>query len=251
MDLLLGKIALITGATRGIGKATASIFARNGAKVLLNGRNEQELKLLADEINELTEFHVRRAEVVAYDVCDDNETKRTFQYIQKQYKRLDVLVNNAGILDDALLGMIQYSQLQQTMETNLFATISHMQWSARLMQRQKTGAIINISSIIGRVGNAGQVVYGASKAGVIGATLSAAKELASYNIRVNAIAPGFIDTDMVKQLPESKYLERLQSIAMQRIGKPEEVANTALYLASDLSSYVTGQVIGVDGGMLI
>ena len=134
---------------------------------------------------------------------------------------------------------------------NVFASLYHMQYAARLMTRNNAGSIINIASIIGRFGNAGQTVYGASKAAVIGATQSAAKELAPQSIRVNAIAPGFIDTDMVHQLAEDKFRERLASIRMGRIGQPADIANAALFLASDLSAYVTGQVLGVDGGMIV
>ncbi len=248
MKLLDGKVILVTGASKGIGRATAVAFAEQGAQLVINGRNQQTLRALADEIAEVTGS---RPELAVYDVGVESEVKQAFQVIQKQYKKLDVMVNNAGVLDDALLGMIRMQQLEATMSANLFGTIYHMQYAARLMQRQQAGSIINLSSIIGRVGNAGQVVYGASKAGVIGATMSAAKELARYNIRVNAIAPGFIDTDMARQLTEEKFAERVNSVAMGRIGKPSEVANVALFLASDLSSYVTGQVVGVDGGMLI
>jgi 3-oxoacyl-[acyl-carrier protein] reductase len=162
-----------------------------------------------------------------------------------------VLVNNAGILQDALLGMIPDAMIRQTIDVNTVGPIYHVQEASRLMARNKSGSIINVTSIIGRFGNEGQAVYGASKAALIGLTLSAAKELARHNIRVNAVAPGFINTDMVKQLTEQKYGERMKSIKMGRIGEPEDVANAILFLASDLSSYVTGQVLGVDGGMLI
>ncbi len=248
MKLLEGKVVLVTGASKGIGKATAVIFAEQGAKLVINGRNQQALCALADE---LAEVAGSRPELAVYDVSVESEVKQAFQMIQKQYKKLDVLINNAGVMDDALLGMIRMQQLETMMSANLFGTIYHMQYAARLMQRQQAGSIINFSSIIGRVGSAGHVVYGASKAGVIGATMSAAKELARYNIRVNVIAPGFIDTDMVRQLTEKKFAEQVNNIAMRRIGKPSEVANVALFLASDMSSYVTGQVVGVDGGMLI
>jgi 3-oxoacyl-[acyl-carrier protein] reductase len=177
--------------------------------------------------------------------------KELFQAIFKQYKRLDVLLANAGILDDALLGMVTKSQIDRVFGANVFGLIYSAQYASRLMARGGGGSIINIASIIGTNGNAGQVVYGGSKAAVLGITKSLAKELASSQIRVNAIAPGFIDTAMTQGLPAAKYSERLESIAMQRIGTPEDVAKAALFLASDLSTYVTGQCIGVDGGMLI
>ena len=172
-------------------------------------------------------------------------------WIKKNVGQLDAVVNNAGILDDALLGMVNEKQVSHTLAVNTEAVIYHMQYASRLMMKQKSGSIVNVSSIIGRVGNAGQTVYGASKAAVIGATYSASKELAPYNIRVNAVAPGFIETAMTKQLSQEKYEQRLSEIKMGRIGTAEEVANVILFLASDYSSYVTGQVIGVDGGMVI
>lgn len=246
--LLEGKIVFITGASKGIGRATALVCAKHGALLVINGRNEEQLITLADEIEEIS---AKRPLIVNYDVANIDDMKKAFQRIHREYKRLDVLINNAGILYDSLLGLIQPSRLEELMAVNLNAVIYHMQYAARLMLRQKKGSIINISSIFGRLGEAGQVAYSASKAAVIGATRSAAKELASANIRVNAVAPGFIETDMTTQIPFEKFQERLGSIKMGRIGRPEEVANSILFLASDLSSYITGQVIGVDGGMVI
>ena len=179
------------------------------------------------------------------------KSKKHLCGLKKNVGQLDAVVNNAGILDDALLGMVNEQQLSRTFAVNTEAVIFHMQYASRLMMKQKSGSIINVSSIIGRVGNIGQTVYSASKAAVIGATYSAAKELAVHNIRVNAVAPGFIETDMTKQLSANKFEERLKEIKMGRIGKAEEVANVIIFLASDQSTYVTGQVIGVDGGMVI
>ncbi|MHA6481261.1 SDR family NAD(P)-dependent oxidoreductase [Paenibacillus sp. strain BS8-2] len=246
--MLKNKISLITGASRGIGYATAVQFAKHGATLVLNGTSQKRLAHVREQLQ--VEYAID-VHILPYDVRNSTEIKDAFLWIKKNLGRLDVLVNNAGILDDALLGMINEKQMTDTFSINVEAVIYHMQFASRLMTRQQSGSIINVSSIIGRTGNAGQVVYASSKAAIIGATYSASKELGPYNIRVNAVAPGFIDTDMTKQLSDDKYAQRLSEIKMNRIGKPEEVANTILFLASDLSSYVTGQVIGVDGGMVI
>ncbi|MEE1131339.1 MAG: SDR family NAD(P)-dependent oxidoreductase [Caryophanon sp.] len=241
------RVLLITGATRGIGYATAKLAVDQGWTVILNGRDEKRLAKVQEELG----INGENTYVLPYDVTDVVAVKQAFMWIKKNVGQLDAVVNNAGILDDALLGMVNEQQVSRTLAVNTEAVIYHMQYASRLMMKQKSGSIVNVTSIIGRVGNAGQTVYGASKAAVIGATYSASKELAPYNIRVNAVAPGFIETDMTKQLTEDKFQQRLSEIKMGRIGKPEEVANMILFLASDMSSYVTGQVIGVDGGMVI
>ncbi|MFJ7185420.1 SDR family NAD(P)-dependent oxidoreductase [Lysinibacillus xylanilyticus] len=243
----MNRTILITGATRGIGYATAVQAAKQGWTLILNGRDETRLAEIKEE---LAVFGVT-VHTLSYDVCEVDAIKQAFMWIKKNLGQLNAVVNNAGVLDDALLGMVNDKQVSQTLAVNTEAVIYHMQYASRLMMKQKSGTIVNVSSIIGRVGNAGQTVYGASKAAVIGATYSAAKELAPYNIRVNAVAPGFIETDMTKQLSQEKYEQRLSEIKMGRIGTAEEVANVILFLASDFSSYVTGQVIGVDGGMVI
>ncbi|BEE17204.1 3-oxoacyl-ACP reductase [Aeromonas enteropelogenes] len=246
--LLQGKRVVITGAGRGIGLAIARQFAAQGAELWLNGRDEQAITQMAEALG--VEFGVPCIPL-CFDVADPQAVKQAFQQLFGQTRQLDVLVNNAGVLDDALLGMVQQQQIERTFATNSYSTLYCSQYAARLMQRSGGGSIINMASIIGRVGNAGQAVYAGSKAAVIGITQSLAKELAASQIRVNAIAPGFIDTDMARSLPPAKFDERVASIAMGRIGTPDEVASVALFLASDLSRYVTGQVIGVDGGMLI
>lgn len=246
--LLKGKVAWVTGASRGIGKATALSLAAQGAVVILSASNMEHLKDTGQQIKKITG---REPFLIGYDVADYTKIKEAFATVFKKFKRVDIMVNNAGILIDSLLGMVTPEMLQRTFAVNTYAVIYHMQYASRLMARYKSGTIINVSSIIGRVGNEGQVVYAASKAAVIGATMSAAKELAPLNIRVNAVAPGFIDTDMVKQLSPEKYTERVAGIKMKRAGQPEEVAKTILFLASDESAYVTGQVLGVDGGMLV
>jgi 3-oxoacyl-[acyl-carrier protein] reductase len=244
-----GKVALITGSTRGIGWASAKALAEAGAAVVLNGSHD------ADVLQQRTEALKNEFDTPCIglfgSVSDPASVKQCYRTIFDRFKRLDILVNNAGVLSDALLGMISSEMIEQVVSTNLLGCIYHLQEASRLMGRNKSGSIINVSSMIGRVGNEGQAVYGASKAGVIGLTLSASKELAPKNIRVNAVAPGLIETDMTKALPEQKYHERLRSIKMGRIGQPEDIANAILFLASDLSAYITGQVLGVDGGMLI
>lgn len=241
------SVALVTGAIKGIGYAVAEKLGASGAHVIINGRNQQNL----DTAIEALKTQNISCDGLLFDVRSESEVKQAFQTIFKQYKRLDVLVNNAGVLDDALIAMVSQNQIIKTYETNVFGAVYCSQYASRLMQRAKSGSIINISSIIGTHGNVGQVVYGGSKAALIGMTKSLAKELAESNIRVNAIAPGFIETDMARSIPDEIFKERLNSIKMKRIGKPEDIANVALFLSSELSSYVTGQVIGVDGGMLI
>ena len=185
------------------------------------------------------------------DVSDEVRVKDLFQAVFKAHKRLDVLLANAGVLDDALIGMVNRAQIERVFGVNTFGLLYCAQYASRLMARGGGGSIVNVSSIIGTHGNVGQAVYAGSKAAVIGITKSLAKELADRTIRVNAIAPGFIDTAMTRQLSETKYAERVASIRMGRIGTPQDVARVALFFASDLSAYVTGQVVGVDGGMLI
>ena len=243
------KVAFITGSTRGIGWSTARFFAEQGATVLLNGVSNRDL--LDARVGEIKKEFGVECEGFLFDVSDPNSVKRCYSAIFKTYKQLDILVNNAGIMDDRLLAMVSPENIDRTFNVNVKAMIYNMQYASRLMARKESGSIINVASIIGRVGNAGQVVYGGSKAAVIGLTLSAAKELAPQNIRVNAVAPGFIDTDMVKSMSTEKFEERINSIKMNRIGSPEDVAKAICFFASGLSTYVTGQVLGVDGGMLI
>ena len=245
---LADKVVWITGASRGIGQGIALTCAREGAQTVLVAREYDHL-LQTDEIIRAEKLHAPIK--MAYDITDAHECGMAFSEVFKKTKRLDVLVNNAGIMQDALLGMITSAQVESTFAVNVFSSIYHMQYAARLMSKNKNGSIINVSSIIGCVGNAGQTVYGASKAALIGATYLAAKELASQRILVNAIAPGFIDTDLAKQLSPEKFQQKLDLVAMKRIGTPDDIARAVLFLGSDMSEYITGQVLGVAGGMLV
>lgn len=246
--LLEDKVIFITGSSRGIGRFTALEMASHGAFVILHGQQEERLSAVADEIKEISGS---KPLAFAYNVTDMDDMKRAFKDIQAKYGQLDGLVNNAGLLKEGLLGMLRPEDVQQTMDVNLHAVLYHMQYASRIMMRKKSGSIINISSILGITGEAGHVAYAASKAAVIGATKSASKELARANIRVNTIAPGFIQTDLLNHLTPEQFEQRVKSIPLGRAGSPEDVAKTAVYLASDLSVYVTGQVIGVDGGMTV
>ena len=247
-NLLKDKIVLITGCNRGIGRAILERFAQHGATVYAGARQENSLNHISLE---LTNKHHTSIIPTYFDVTNALAVKKVFQKIFKEQKKLDCIVNNAGIMQDALIGMATKTNLEETFAVNVFAPIDMIQYAAKLMKRQKSGSIINISSIVGRNGNAGQIVYSASKGAVIAMTKTAAKELAPFNIRVNNIAPGMIDTEMFRSIGEYRIQEKLSNIGMGRLGSPEEVADTAVFLASDMSVYVTGQTIGVDGSAII
>lgn len=242
----MSKVALITGATRGIGKQIAITLAKEGFDIAVNYRTANDS--LNETIKEIESYGVRcigvQGDVSAFEDCE-NMTK---QVIEK-FERIDVLVNNAGITKDMLFIRMKEEDFKQVIDVNLMGTFNMTKNVSQYMVKQRTGRIINISSIVGIDGNAGQANYSASKAGIIGLTKSLAKELAGRNILVNAIAPGFIETDMTSVLKDDVKTNILNSIPLKREGKPEEVANVVKFLASDDSSYITGQVISVDGGM--
>jgi 3-oxoacyl-[acyl-carrier protein] reductase len=237
---LTGKVAIITGCNRGIGNAILDLFIENGAIIFAVARKAESLQKY-NNIEQVIPCYL--------DVTDKNAVRNLFLTIKKQFGKLDILVNNAGVMQDALLGMITDTQVHTTFDVNVFASITMMQYASKLMVKQQSGSIINLSSIMGLYGNAGQIVYSASKGAVIAMTKSAAKELASQHIRVNAIAPGIIATDMLFSVSPEK-LDLLKSkVAMGNLGSTNNVANAVLFLASDLSEYISGQILGVDGMM--
>lgn len=248
MELLKDKICLVTGTSRGIGMAVLKKFAEEGAIVYANSRTDHKMDNICRELGQQYRTTIIP---VYFDIRDEKNAKDVIQLIKKRHNRLDVLVNNAGIMKDALIGMIDTDMMWEIFDVNVFATIRMMQLANRLMSRQKTGSIINMSSIVGIAGNAGQTVYSASKGAVAALTKTAAKELAPLHVRVNAVAPGIIDTDMFQSIGEEKIKEYLSKIRMGRPGIPEEVANACVFLASNLSEYVTGQVLRVDGATII
>lgn len=243
------KVAVVTGGSRGIGLAVSEALASHGCHVVALSHSDPATA--AAVAAGLQDKYGQECLGLACDSASPDQIRAVYRQTRSTFRRLDCLVNNAGILEDALIGMITDDLVERVLAVNTAGPIHHLQAAARLMKRSGGGSIINMSSIIGRVGNTGQTAYAASKAAVIGMTLSAAKELAPEGIRVNAVAPGFIRTDMTAALPPEKFDERVSAVKMGRIGEPEDVAATVLFLASDLSTYVTGQVIGVDGGMLV
>lgn len=248
MGILKNKICLITGTNRGIGAALLERFAAEGAIVYANSRDVDSINKKAEELNSKYDTRVIP---VYFDVRDTAAVKTAIMKIQKEQGRLDALVNNAGIMKDALIGMASKDLMRDIFETNVFASMELLQYAARLMKRHNSGSIINFASIVGVHGNKGQIVYSASKGAVISMTKTAAKELAPNNIRVNAVAPGMIDTDMFRSIGEEHIKEHLEKIGMGRLGTPEEVADACVMLASDYSRYITGQIVGVDGAAMV
>lgn len=247
-ELLKDKICMVTGSSRGIGFEITKTLALAGGIVYANARKVGCLELLCEEIEAQGTGKIIPQ---YFDITDLKASKSAIMQIKKENGRLDVLVNNAGMMKDALIGMIPHELIKDTFEVNVFGMMELIQLATKIMVRQKSGSIINMASIVGANGNAGQMVYSASKGAVIALTKTAAKELAPNNIRVNAIAPGMIDTEMFRSIGEERVKERLDHIKMGRLGTPQDIANTCLYLGSNLSAYVTGQIIGVDGSALI
>ncbi|RSM83332.1 3-oxoacyl-ACP reductase [Amycolatopsis sp. WAC 01375] len=241
--MLDGKVALVTGGTRGIGLATARALAEAGATVVLTGRDEAKAKEAAAAAG--------AASGLALDVTDAKAVSTLVRGVAKEHGKLDIVVANAGIMEDALLGMIREELVDTTLSTNVAGTLHTVQAAARAMMRKKTGSIVVLASIVGEHGSAGQTVYAASKAAVANIARSAAKELGRSGIRVNAVAPGVIDTDLTSGLTEDAKAENIGKTPLGRLGTPEDVANAIRFLVSDDASFITGQVLGIDGGLVL
>lgn len=241
------KVVLVTGGSRGIGRAIALEFGKRGAQVVISYAGNEAAAV--ETVKLLTDAGCEKAKALRFDVADSEACNTAIDDVMKDFGRLDVLVNNAGVAIDGLLMRFKDADWDKTLDTNLKGAFSLMRAVSRPMMKQKGGAIVNVSSIVGEMGNAGQAAYSASKAGLIGLTKAVARELASRNIRVNCVTPGFITTDMTAGLtPELK--EKMSSaIPLARIGNAEEVAHAVVFLSSDSASYITGEVLKVNGGM--
>ncbi|PZP31334.1 MAG: 3-oxoacyl-ACP reductase [Roseateles depolymerans] len=241
------RVAVVTGAGQGIGRACALALAEAGARVVLAGRGEPALAETAAAITALDAAAPPVVQVC--DVSDPGAVRDLFQSVFKQFGRLDVLVANAGVMDDALIAMVTPELVERVFATNTNGFLYCSQYASRLMARSGGGSIVALGSIVGQQGFAGQAVYAGAKAAVVGVARSLAKELAPQQIRVNVVAPGFVETALTDALPPARRDAAVASIALGRAGRPEDIADVVLFLASDLSRYMTGQVLGVDGGM--
>ena len=247
MSLLNGKTIIIKGASRGIGKGIATILAQNGADIAFT--YSQSVVSANSLIKEIESFGVK-CKAYKSNAANFNESQSLIEQILKDFESFDVLINNAGITKDNLLMRMNEEDFDKVIEVNLKSVFNMVKATQRVFLKKRSGSIINISSIVGIKGNAGQSNYAASKAGIIGFSKSVALELGSRNIRSNVVAPGFIETEMTSELSQEIVEKWIQGIPLKRGGKPEDVANLCLFLSSDLSSFITGQVINVDGGML-
>ena len=246
--LLDGKTALVTGASRGIGRAVALALAAAGARVAINYAGNVKA---AEEVKAAVETAGGTAILCQADVADSAAVEAMVAAVAKEFGTIDILVNNAGITRDTLLVRMKDEDFAKVLDTNLKGVFYCTKAVSKLMMKKRAGRIVNMASVVGLVGNAGQANYAAAKAGVIGFSKSVAKELASRGITVNVVAPGFIGTDMTADLPETVKEKALADIPLGKMGEPEDVANAVLFLASDQASYITGQVVNVDGGMVM
>jgi 3-oxoacyl-[acyl-carrier protein] reductase len=243
-----GKVAIVTGGASGIGRAISIKLAELGATVVVNYNSSSKAAL--ELVEELTALG-KKVDAIAANVADFNDSKKLIDYAVEKFGRLDILVNNAGITSDNLIMRMSEADFDKVININLKGTWNCSKHALKYMVKERSGKIINISSVAGLVGNAGQSNYSASKAGVIGMTKSLAREVAKRNININAIAPGFIKTKMTEVLSEDIQSQLLNNIPMARLGEAEDVSNLVAFLASSLSNYITGQVINVDGGMVM
>ncbi|MBQ8682521.1 MAG: 3-oxoacyl-[Selenomonadales bacterium] len=243
-----GKVALVTGASRGIGRAVAIRLAKSGAKIAVNYAGNQAA---AEEVKQIIEQNGGEAILVQADISNAESVDAMVAQVMEAFGRIDILVNNAGITRDTLLMRMKEADWNAVIQTNLTGVFYVTKAVSKIMMKQRSGKIVNMSSVVGLMGNAGQANYAAAKAGVIGFTKSMAKELAARNITVNAIAPGFISTDMTAVLPDKVKEDLATKIPMGRLGEADDIASAVLFLVSDSANYITGQTLNVDGGMVM